>query len=325
MRNRLTIGIAVGFVIGVLFSAGAIVLAGNLEPPGGPMDPASQMYTLQQIYDRLTTGAASERMAGPTEPSSGPGTSTMVSLDDIMSVAPVTYTNAATQTKVVSGTVVWGLSEGAWGVITGTRPYLPVAKTGQTACYRTVSPFVACICGTANCPAGVDGDLQMGIDMLVPRFTDNGNGTVTDNMTGLIWLKNANCQGTESGSTWFTATLNVKQLNATGTMTGTDGIARNCGDTSNNGSYQTDWRLPNVRELHSLMDYGQENPSLPLNHPFVNVWSRWYWTSTTHVTYRYNAYFVSMWGARVHHIGKNAADGGEVDYRLYVWPVRGGQ
>jgi hypothetical protein len=26
-----------------------------------------------------------------------------------------------------------------------------------------------------------------------PRFTDNSDGTVTDNLTGLIWLKNANC------------------------------------------------------------------------------------------------------------------------------------
>lgn len=324
MRNQLRVGI-LGFVIGVMFSAGAMVLAGTLEPPGGPTDPASQMYTLQQIYDRLTTGAAVTKMTGPVEPSSGPGTGTMVTLDDIMTAAPVTYTNAATQTYVVSGTVVWGLSEGAWGVITGTRPYLPVAKTGQTACYRTVSPFVECECGTEDCPAGQDGDLQMGLAPLTPRFTDNGDGTVTDNMTGLIWLKNANCQGTEYGSSWYTATQNIEQLNTTGGMIGIDDVWRSCGDTSNGGSHQTDWRLPNVRELHSLMDYGQEDPSLPLNHPFVNVWSRWYWTSTTHVTYRLNAYFVSMWGARVHHIGKNAVDGGEEDYRLYVWPVRGGQ
>jgi len=325
VRNRITIGIAIGFVIGVLFSAGAIVLAGSLEPPGDPTAQASQMYTLQQIYDRLTTGAAGEKMTGPLEPGSGPGTSTMVTLNDIMAVAPVTHTNAPTQTNIVSGTVVWGLSEGTWGVITGTRPVLPVIKTGQTACYRTVSPFDECDCGTEGCPAGVDGDLQMGIDMLTPRFTDNGNGTVTDNMTGLIWLKNANCQGTEDGSSWFTATMYIEQLNATGTMTGTDGIARSCDDTSNSGSHQTDWRLPNVRELHSLMDYGQENPSLPLGHPFDNVWPRWYWTSTTHVTYRENAYYVSMWGARVHHSGKNAVDGGEEDSRFYVWPVRGGQ
>jgi hypothetical protein len=325
MRNQLKVGIIVGFVIGILFSAGAIVLAGNLAPPGGPTDPNSQMYTLQQIYDQLATGAAGEIMTGPTEPSSGPGTSTMVTLNEIMAVAPVTHSNAATQTYIVSGTVVWGLSENAWGVITGTLPYLPVPKTGQTVCFRTVSPFVECECGTANCPAGVDGDLQMGVDPLNPRFTDNANGTVTDNMTGLIWLENANCPGTADGRDWYTALANVAELNATGGMTGTDTVWRDCGDTSNNGSYQTDWRLPNVRELHSLVDYGQDYPPLPSGHPFDNVWPRWYWTSTTHITYPANAFFVSMWGARVYHIGKNAIDGGEEDYRLYVWPVRGGQ
>jgi hypothetical protein len=38
-----------------------------------------------------------------------------------------------------------------------------------------------------------DGDLQMGAAWPNPRFTDNEDGTVTDNMTGLIWLKNADC------------------------------------------------------------------------------------------------------------------------------------
>ena len=38
---------------------------------------------------------------------------------------------------------------------------------------------------------------QKGVAWPNPRFTDNGNGTVTDNLTGLIWLKNANCFGTK--------------------------------------------------------------------------------------------------------------------------------
>jgi hypothetical protein len=103
-------------------------------------------------------------------------------------------------------------------------------------------------------------------------------------------------------------------------------VARDCGDTSNNGSHQTDWRLPNVRELHSLINYGvAEVPSLPVDHPFVNVWARWYWTSTSHFQYTESAWFVSMYGGRVQHYGKNAVDGGYDFYRFYVWPVRGGQ
>jgi hypothetical protein len=55
----------------------------------------------------------------------------------------------------------------------------PVPQTGQTASYA----------------AGDDGDIQAGVPWPVPRFTDNGNGTVRDNLTGLIWLKNASCLG----------------------------------------------------------------------------------------------------------------------------------
>ena len=63
--------------------------------------------------------------------------------------------------------------------LTGTRPGALVEKTGQTT-----SP------GTRD-----DGALQRGVTWPSPRFTDNGDGTVTDNLTGLIWLKDANYDG----------------------------------------------------------------------------------------------------------------------------------
>ena len=322
MRSQLAIGLAIGVVVGILLSAGSVALAGALDPPGGPADPASQMYTLQQIYDRLTTGATGARMNEFTEPSSGPGTGTMVTLNDIMAAAPVTYTNAATQTHIVSGTVVWGLSEGAWGVITGTRPHLPVPKTGMTTCYRSASPWTTCECGTADCPAGQDGALQVGLAPPESRFTVI-SGTVTDNMTGLIWLQNANCHGTPR--TWAQAFDAVAELNTSGTMLGNP-----CGDTSNQGDHQTDWRVPNVRELHSLSDFGHYDPSLPNGHPFLNVEPQWYWTSTPHGGgmdfHMQRAYYVSMYGGRVFHEAKENNNGGDpVWFNLFVWPVRGGQ
>src|SRR4029077_7087490 len=79
---------------------------------------------------------------------------------------------------------------------------------------------------------------------LNPRFTDNANGTITDNLTGLIWLKNANCTG--GYTNWQGALTFVAEINS--------GI-NNCGDTSNGGYNQTDWRLPNIRELFSLVDF----------------------------------------------------------------------
>ena len=62
----------------------------------------------------------------------------------------------------------------------------PVPKTGQTTSYTL----------------GDDGDLEKGVPWPNPRFTDNEDGTVTDNLTGLLWLKNANCFGS---TTWSQA------------------------------------------------------------------------------------------------------------------------
>ena len=83
MRNKtLLIGV-IGIVLGVLLST-AVVLAGSLNPSVGPGDAASQMYTLEQIYQRLTTGNYFAKQSGFTEPGSGPGTPTMHTLDEIM-------------------------------------------------------------------------------------------------------------------------------------------------------------------------------------------------------------------------------------------------
>ena len=72
------------------------------------------------------------------------------------------------------------LSDGAGSVavaVLGCTPVTagapaPVAKTGQTTSFAS----------------GDDGDLQEGVASPSPRFTNNGDGTVTDNLTGLIWL-----------------------------------------------------------------------------------------------------------------------------------------
>jgi hypothetical protein len=78
--------VAIGVVVGILISSAAIVLAGSLDPPSGPGDAASQMYTLEQIYDRLDTGAVSAKMTSFTEPDAGPG-STGRTLDEVMDLA----------------------------------------------------------------------------------------------------------------------------------------------------------------------------------------------------------------------------------------------
>ena len=64
-----------------------------------------------------------------------------------------------------------------------------VPDTGQQACWDENGNPILCA-GT-----GQDGELQRGMAWPTPRFTDNGDGTVLDNLTGLLWLKNANCFG----------------------------------------------------------------------------------------------------------------------------------
>jgi hypothetical protein len=276
----------IGIVIGVSFLSVAIVLAGSMDPPSGPTDPASQMYTLQQIYYRLTTGAAATKMAAFTESTSVPAT-TMYTLDQIMAVA---------------------------------RPgaLAPrVNKTGQTDCYYSDGTTGTCTCGTANCPSGQDGDLEMGLDpALAPttgtsggynapawtgvRFTDNGDGTVTDNLTALIWLKDANCLGYQI---WANALANVSAL--------ADG---QCG--LEDGSSAGDWRLPNVNELHSLIDLTQSGPALPSGHHFIVDQSNVYWSSTTYGSGS-NAWVVVLDDGNA----ANAPKSNTMD----VWPVRGGQ
>jgi hypothetical protein len=115
----------IGVVLGVLLSSAVVVLAGNLDPPSGPTDAASQMVTLEQIYDRLDTGAAGTKMTSFTEPSAGPGTGTMHTLDDIMGIAPAADdTNGAAPGDVLSGKDYWGLrTDGTWGPQTGTATY----------------------------------------------------------------------------------------------------------------------------------------------------------------------------------------------------------
>ena len=133
--------------------------------------------------------------------------------------------------------------------LTGTRPPAPPAKSGQTISYHS----------------GDDGDLQRGVIVDSTRFSDNGDGTITDNQTGLIWLKQCSCL---SSIAWDSAIVQARSL--------TSGY---CG--LSDGSVAGDWRIPNIKELLSLVDYGKYMPAVPTGHPFVGTISTSFWTSST--------------------------------------------
>jgi len=124
----------------------------------------------------------------------------------------------------------------------GTRGLL---KTGQTTCYDTGGSVIPCA-GT-----GQDGELQKGA---LFSYTDNGNGTITDTVTGLMWEKlcdqdppGATCASdhdVDTTYTWTNAFTKVANLN-----------------TANFAGYN-DWRLPNRRELESLVNAENYNPAV---------------------------------------------------------------
>jgi hypothetical protein len=106
-------------------------------------------------------------------------------------------------------------------------------------------------------------------------FTDNGDGTITDTVTGLMWDK---CSW---GQTWDNTT-------PPGTCTGSASThnwaaALNVAITANGSSHRayTDWRLPNRTELESLVKIDTHSPAIDTT-AFPNTPSDWFWTSTTY-------------------------------------------
>src|SRR2546427_2511051 len=115
----------------------------------------------------------------------------------------------------------------------------PLPATGQTTCGDSSGTVITCA-GT-----GQDGDLQEGAPL---AYVDNGDGTVTDVNTGLMWEKLSN-DGTvhdkDNTYTWANAFAeHVATLNDT-RFAGRD-----------------DWRLPNVRELQSIANYQDLLPAV---------------------------------------------------------------
>jgi len=181
-----------------------------------------------------------------------------------------------------------------------TTGSIQLPKTGQKKCYDAAGAEITC--GTSL--LGQDGEIQAGAASPSPRFSLNSTvNAVTDNLTGLMWLKDANCAA--ASKTWADALYFVAYINA--------GSQPDC-----SAGYE-DWRLPNRKELFSLFDYSQSNPALPLGNPFSNAGSNNYWTSTT---------LTNPWGSEPYERALiSGMDLGNISYankftNYYVWPVR---
>jgi hypothetical protein len=106
----------------------------------------------------------------------------------------------------------------------------------------TTSPFEGCGSSRFECV------MSEGSPLPLPQ-------AVLDRETGLVWERSPGGNGT------WTQAISECRNHTTGGRTG--------------------WRLPASAELSSLVDPDQIDPSLPLDHPFLNITESAYWSSTT--------------------------------------------
>jgi hypothetical protein len=163
-----------------------------------------------------------------------------------------------------------------------------IPSTGQTFCADDSGKPVPCE-GT-----GQDAETRPGLAWNTDRFKPDRE-TVLDTLTGLTWLRDANAPGfpiSRQEAFAFVDAMNTE-----------------------NRAGHNDWRLPNRRELFSLITFDRHSPALPDNHPFNNVFQGWYWTSTGSAMHEDQAWHVHFMGGRMFWGSKDG-------YEL-VWPVRG--
>jgi hypothetical protein len=178
---------------------------------------------------------------------------------------------------------------GACPTAAGTR-----LQTGQGTCWDSAGSVIQCA-GT-----GQDGELQKG---LVTAYVDNGDGTITDARTGLMWEKlsdDGSIHDKDDFYTWENAfAVKVATLNGGGGFAG-----------------HTDWRVPNVNELVSLVNYGAVNPSVS---PALNTgcvasctvtscscteFTFYYWSSSTYQNFPQAAWLVDFSAGYIYASGK---------------------
>ena len=134
------------------------------------------------------------------------------------------------------------------------------------------------------------------------RYTDNGDETVTDNKTHLMWKK---CT---EGLTDTTCTTGAA-------ATHTWKAALELASTTTFATYN-DWRLPNIKELASLAAHDRYNPAINST-IFPNTPSSGFWSSSPYANDSSNAWILNF---------DSGYDGYSIrSYSYYVRLVRGGQ
>jgi len=143
--------------------------------------------------------------------------------------------------------------------------------TGQYKCYNAT--VEAACTGVGGSFPGQDADYSVSASSLsYTVYNLVGASSVTvDNRTGLMWESTGSCNG--AGQKWADALTCCENSTFAG---------------------QTDWRLPNVRELMSIVDYSMPAAPFINQTAFPNTQSSFYWSSTTYVLSTASAMYVSF-------------------------------
>ncbi|MBI1816547.1 MAG: DUF1566 domain-containing protein [Deltaproteobacteria bacterium] len=175
----------------------------------------------------------------------------------------------AVDTDLVASNIASGVN--LFGV-TGTLSAGGFPASGQTTSYGT----------------GSDGDVQPGATL---AYTDNGDGTITDTNTGLMWEKKSDNGSIHDKDNTYTWGMNTSPYTMNGTMVTAFLAALNGG-----GGFagRTDWRIPSIKELQSIVNYEIAYPGPTVSPAFSTgcvasctvttcscTASSGYWSSTT--------------------------------------------
>ena len=187
-----------------------------------------------------------------------------------------------------------------------------IPGTNVPVCYDTVNVI--------PCPADSSALFFGQYNGTTPSYQDNGDGTVTDLLTGLMWQQDPGAKKTYME-------------------------ARSGADTLTLGGYH-DWRLPSIKELYSLIEFSGVDPSVPngtplsLLTPFIDTnYFVFHYGDTTageriiDAQYWSTSEYVGITMNRDHSVfGVNFADGriksypqtmGSSDNKLFTQYVRG--
>lgn len=317
--------------------------AGSLEAIGKPSEPASAMYSLEEIHNRFHSGVTgSKRMGGFVGPAVPPGAVVGKTLNDVMAMTPKRNSNGARRDHVACGKVYWGLFVN-WGPMIGTsgcpaptqfkvtaahnkQTFLswdPVpgatayhvyaaAQTGLNP-YNYASLPGGMVRQNVSSPYTLTGlSNDMTYTVLVSAMTVGGEGVSLPVSATPVFVRLAsNNNGTvtdyEKGLTL------LQKVDCFATMTWTDALDAvaflahgQCGLTDNSTSGQ--WRLPTKDELAILSNAKASST-------FTGVrTSSTYWSGTVETGKPTNAWSLNLGNGSVGSSGQTISN--------YFWPVR---